>query len=458
MNRLVQNTVSFAPKFAPAKADFVDALKAQNRSARGTAPGRAYLENPSPVRAKYADRQSADHISPLQGLNEFAARNPGRCPGLAYFALSALTKTAPLFLICCLMLLSVSASAAADAPWPMFRGNAALTGIANETLPDKPVQLWSFKTEGPVKSSPIIAEGKIFIGSDDMSVYALNFADGKKVWSFKTEGAVESTPCYADGVVYVGSNDMNVYALNAADGTLKWKYKTDGEVKAGPTINKGVLMIGSYDNKLHSVDAATGKAQWTFQTDNYVNGSTGTSDGKAAFGGCDGMVHVLDSAQGKEIKAVEAGSYIAASAALYKGIAYVGTYDNAFIAVDLTKVEVLWKYKSKREFAFVSSPAVNEDVVVFGGRDKQVHCLDRATGKDKWIFTARGKVDSSPVIAGDKVIVGSDDGRVYILWLKNGMEAWSYEIGAQVDGSAAVAKGVFVMGAADGGVYAFGAK
>jgi eukaryotic-like serine/threonine-protein kinase len=155
---------------------------------------------------------------------------------------------------------------------------------------------------------------------------------------------------------------------------------------------------------------------------------------------------------------VEAGAYIAASPAIRDGVAYVGQYEAALLAIDIRKAEVLWRFKNTHEFPFFSSPAVTEDRVVIGARDKRVHCFDRATGKELWDFTARGKVDSSPAIARDNVIAGSDDGRVYILALQDGKELWSYEIGSPVDGSPAVSDGMFVIGAGDGVLYSFGAK
>src|SRR3954454_7347538 len=78
--------------------------------------------------------------------------------------------------------------------WPMFRGSPSLVGVAAGKLPDAPALLWSFKTEGPVKSSAAIEGGRAVVGSDDGNVYALDLANGKKVWSFKTAGPVESSP------------------------------------------------------------------------------------------------------------------------------------------------------------------------------------------------------------------------------------------------------------------------
>jgi len=52
------------------------------------------------------------------------------------------------------------------------------------------------------------------VGSDDGKVYALDEATGAFKWSYTTGSAVFSSPAVANGVVYVGSNDHNVYAFS----------------------------------------------------------------------------------------------------------------------------------------------------------------------------------------------------------------------------------------------------
>jgi eukaryotic-like serine/threonine-protein kinase len=121
----------------------------------------------------------------------------------------------------------------------------------------------------------------------------------------------------------------------------------------------------------------------------------------------------------------------------------------------LRQGKTVWRFHG-RDFPYFSSPAVAGDRVVFGGRDKLVHCVKRADGAELWSFPTRGKVDSSPVVCGDKVVVGSDDGRLYLLSLENGRELWSYEIGQAIESSPAVARGLVVVGCDDGNVYCFG--
>src|SRR4030095_9228862 len=92
-----------------------------------------------------------------------------------------------------------AAGAATD--WPMFRGGPSLLGVAQGSLPAQPALLWSFKTDGPIKSSPSVVGGRGYVGSGDQQVYCLDFATGQKIWSFKTQGEVESSPLLLDGRV-----------------------------------------------------------------------------------------------------------------------------------------------------------------------------------------------------------------------------------------------------------------
>ncbi|MBI3269021.1 MAG: PQQ-binding-like beta-propeller repeat protein [Planctomycetes bacterium] len=354
----------------------------------------------------------------------------------------------------------------------MYRGGSALLGVAPGSLPDTLAPAWTFATEGAVKSSASIAHGRVFVGSDDGSVYALELADGRKVWSFKTEDGVESCPLVLDGRVYVGGADSYLYALDERSGALVWKYKTGDKVLGGPNAFRASaragaggeaaaattrIVVGSYDSKVHCVEAADGRPVWTYNTENFVNGTPAVADGRVVFGGCDSFLHVLSAADGTRLARIEAGSYIGASVALAGPTAFVGHYGNQFLCADVAAGKIRWKYED-RPFPFFASAAVGESLVLVGSRDKRVLALRRDTGALAWSFATRGKVDSSPVLCGDKVVVGSDDGRLYLLRSSDGAEVGSYDLGGAILGSPAIAAGFVVVGSEDGKVLAFAAK
>ena len=73
----------------------------------------------------------------------------------------------------------------------------------------------------------------------------LNAKTGAKLWSYVTRKYVFSSPAVANGVVYVGSEDSNVYALNANTGVKLWNYSTGGVVKSSPAVANGMVYVGS---------------------------------------------------------------------------------------------------------------------------------------------------------------------------------------------------------------------
>lgn len=348
------------------------------------------------------------------------------------------------------------------ADWPMHRGNPQLNGRARMAAPAKPELRWSFKAGKPIKAGAAIAGGKVFVGDDAGIIHALNLADGEELWTFKTEGPVEATPLVLDGIVFIGSSDARLYALDAATGAEKWRYETMDKVLGGANYAKNPdgdgwwIVIGSYDALLHVLDAATGKMLWTVETDNYINATPGiTAAGDVVFGGCDALLHVVSLKERKEVRSFESGAYIAGSAAFDGEVGYVGHYGNEVLAFAPGDGNILWRYRD-RNFAYFSSPALTDDHVIIGGRDKRLHCIDRISGKAKWTFQTREEVDSSPVICGDAVVVGSGDGRLYCVGIADGQERWAYEIGAAIVASPAAADGLIVVGAEDGVLYAIG--
>jgi outer membrane protein assembly factor BamB len=75
-----------------------------------------------------------------------------------------------------------------------------------------------------------VANGVVYIGSDDFSVYALNAKTGSELWSYATGNEVLSSPAIVNGVVYVGSVDFNIYAFgdSSLDANLRDDVLTSG--------------------------------------------------------------------------------------------------------------------------------------------------------------------------------------------------------------------------------------
>lgn len=351
--------------------------------------------------------------------------------------------------------------------WPESRANPAMVGVSAVKL-EVPMSVgWQVPLMDQVKrgemlvASAVIRAGKVYVGCKEGTFHCLDLETGKSVWTAKTLGAIDGAAAFAGDLVIAGSQDGQVYAWNAETGKDVWKFETEGEIHAAANVwvppgqSEARVYIGSYDYSVYCLDAAKGTKLWAAETGYYINGGAAIGEGMVVFGGCDSVLHVHDAVTGEEKRQIEVGSYIGNNVAIADGVIYVSHYGNRVGAFSMEDGMKVWEY-GEREFEFYAAPAIHKNWVVVGGRDKRMHGIDRITGKAKWEYRARDRIDSSAVICGgDKLVFGSDDGYVYVLGLEDGKELWTYEIGAAVKTSPAVTDQWVVLGADDGVLYAF---
>jgi len=74
-------------------------------------------------------------------------------------------------------------------------------------------------------TAPVIGDNKVFIGGRDGKMYAIpvDSTDGTPVWSYDAGSPILQTAAYDNGKVFFGTFDMHMYALNTSDGSLAWK-------------------------------------------------------------------------------------------------------------------------------------------------------------------------------------------------------------------------------------------
>jgi outer membrane protein assembly factor BamB len=195
--------------------------------------------------------------------------------------------------------------------------------------------LWSDQLN-TFNSSPAVADGLVYVGTDDDYLYALDALTGAQLWSYKTGWVVRSSPAVANGVVYVGSYDDNVYALNATTGALLWTFATGDQVDSSPAVVDGVVYIGSGDHNIYALDAGSGAKLWRYTTGDAVYSSPAVANGVVYAGSRDGNVYALDARTGSRLWSYTTGNAVWASPAVVNGLVYVGSYDSNLYAFGLT--------------------------------------------------------------------------------------------------------------------------
>ena len=342
--------------------------------------------------------------------------------------------------------------------------------------PAQPV--WTFKTGGAIWSTPALADGMVYFGSDDGKVYALDAASGKQRWSVATGGGVWG-PASVDGAyVYALSDDGYLYKFTRATGKRVWRFDTHGgkvkrrgydRLASAAVIAGGTLYVGSADGGLYALDPANGRERWHFATQGMVRSTPAVADGRVYFGSYDDAIYALDAKSGALVWRKDTLMPVVSTPRVVNGVVYLGSRNADFYALDAADGAVKW-----RAFDWVSwveSSASERDGVVYIGCSDcfDVFAYDATTGKEQWRFNTGGESWPTPAVDGERVYAGSVGydiygrfGGFYALDRASGKPLWRFDMqpmggekGYGVGGSPALGEGKVFFGGLDGVFYAF---
>jgi len=306
---------------------------------------------------------------------------------------------------------------------------------------------WTFRAGGAIRSRARVVAGAVYLQADDGVVYRLNAADGTVAWQTRLvdtpiERGSPSSPnsryelLAADVAVdqqrlYVGTHDGKLVALNPATGEKTWEFAARDAVVAAPTVVGGVAYFGSFDHHVYAVNANTGALVWQHDTRAPVTSTPAVADGRVIVGSRTYDLLALRANDGTpEWKLYQWFSWIESSVQLFDGVGYVGTSDaTKVIAFDPRSGETRWQADVfGRAFG---QPAVSERRVYVGTSGQTgylsrmsaaVIALDRMAGNPVWQFTPQATAASGlfgitgSVAVGSGLVFATDlDGKVYAL-------------------------------------------
>ena len=376
------------------------------------------------------------------------------------------------------------------------------------------VQRFSAPTGAAIHfSSPAIANGVVYIGSEDDKLYAFNASSGTLLWTANTTNVVDSSPAVANGVVYVSDGNGTLYAFDATgntncSGTPKtcsplWTSSLGtfpSSLGGGsPTVSGGVVYVTG-GGVLYAINAASGATLWDDPTNGtlsnpvvangvvYVGFSVFVLTGKVSVAD----VRAYDATSGALLwtSAMTTGIVVSPPApAVADGVVYVGqTYFNgplsAFDAAGNTNCSgtpkhctPLWTSGTLTVF----TPPAIANGVVYESSEGNLLAFDAAgntncSGTPKtctplWYGNYAGNTPfgDAPAVANGVVFVGTENDNLDAFDAAGNIGCsappnqscnplWTATTGASLadSSSPAIANGMVYEGSTDHNLYAYG--
>ena len=376
--------------------------------------------------------------------------------------------------------------------WPCYKHDAQGTSYTSTPLTPPLRVAWTRHLGGRNNvESPVVAGGKVYVGTSNISTVneaALNCfsaTTGELLWRFPARTDVKSTPAVANGRVFFSNSIGRLFALNSTTGALLWSTQLGDSLTrwemTSPTVVGDTVYAGGIP-AMSALDAQTGAILWQ---------KVGASGFAADFVPA---VYTAPAVQGNAVVFTTKGGIFAwnrhtgstlwqdsgqhRSAAITGNLVYTlrGPFGSQTLrAYDLANGTVTHQAAfSQSEGTSAPALAPTRVIAAHGGNAPafpvallQGWHLTLAQDLD-WNFAvgaaiassrpyqrSTSSITSTPAVAGNVVYFGADDGRLYAVNVTNGAELWRHDFGVPVRSSPAIAGNMLFMTTEDGTLYAF---
>jgi outer membrane protein assembly factor BamB len=137
----------------------------------------------------------------------------------------------------------------------------------------KPVWSQPAALDASVVGSPVVADGKVYVGTVGGTIYAIDATNGSIIWQHTVDGIINDHLAVSPGHVFasvVTGNVGKLYALNMEDGSELWTLSSDSGLVASPLVKDSTLIFVSENGAVRAVDF-DGKALWQYVFESKLN-------------------------------------------------------------------------------------------------------------------------------------------------------------------------------------------
>lgn len=298
-------------------------------------------------------------------------------------------------LVCALLAAAIAAGPAARAEdWPQVQGNAGHTGYTADQ-PQPPFEVkWAVNFDEPLHTGqpPIVADGKVFVGTNYGGLLALDRNTGEQLWRYAADAPIPSSPAWHDGVVYAAGMDRRLHAVRSSDGQGLWTFEIQAGFWAGPVVAEDKVFVAGRDGYAYAIDF-DGNEIWRTDVNEMVMATPAYHNGVLYVGAGDNRIYALDAGDGSiqwvsdPIAGMAIRDYwlVATDEAV---ICTTQMVSHAHSGYEDIEQEILKPFRVANEGQLLVQDELLEDIQQWmqdHPEDRTYHFLDPATGQVKFV-------------------------------------------------------------------------
>ncbi|WP_169544931.1 outer membrane protein assembly factor BamB family protein [Sneathiella aquimaris] len=330
-----------------------------------------------------------------------------------------------------------------NANWPQ-NGGTASNVMHHLTLGDDLKEVWRANIgegsddESRLPSTPIVAEGTVYVMDSESRVRAFSQETGEKLWAVnltppeEEDGVVGGGLAAEYGRLFATTSYGEVFSLDPKSGGMYWKASIGAPLRAAPTAAEDLLFVTTYDNRIFALNVLTGETEWSYEGGVETTGLLGAASpavekGTVVVPFSSGELFALRANNGaqawsdqlkrkRRLSSLTSLADINAFPVIDRGMIFAASYSGQMVGIDLRTGNRKWS----QEISTLQTPWVAGDFVYVISTDGELVCLSRKNGLIRWVRSL-GKFEdpeektglivwSGPVLASDRLILVSNYG------------------------------------------------
>ncbi len=369
---------------------------------------------------------------------------------------------------------SQPAPLASERVWTTYQMDSTHNAVVPDTL--GPTR-WTLQIHSKINGGLAYDGERLFAVDFGKELLAIAPRDGRMLWKARGDDVLMSTPIVAEGLVFVGSGTNAImtgsngtpiwgrrsgnhwYAFRADNGRLVWSYATVGEAMPSAAYRDGVLVFATGDGFATAVRAATGRPIWKVPLPGHVSMASAvisknlayfvtTKDEAHHFGAWGSQTVALDWRSGRRIWSAPFGNSDCTPTVFGTDLFVEGVKDGPLgpreaigynDVVDLSSGTGALKWRYLGGDGFYSGVGTNERAIAGTYANQTLYqslpssnrliALRAADGRVVWSARTSGPVKMSPLVWNGHVYVGDTSGVLYSFDARTGrtLRAWAFD-------------------------------